>query len=161
MNAEDGSVSAEGRGSEGTGGEETGNEESPGSASGATSTEERVQEALCEVIDPCSAATGSRLNVVEMGLVKAVDVESGDGEGDHVTVDMMLTSPMCHMVPYFYQEIEERVGDLPGVESATLETDGGLEWTEEMLTEEAKRKRQAVLDDQAERYRREVGLASE
>lgn len=125
-------------------------------ATGATPTEERVREVLREVVDPCSAATGSRLDVVEMGLVKGVEVESGDGDGEHVQVDLQLTSPMCHMVPYFYEEIEGRVGDLPGIGSATLETDGGLEWTEDEMTEEAKRKRQAVLDGYEDRYREEL-----
>lgn len=124
------------------------------------STEARVREALRDIIDPCSAATGSCLDVVEMGLVKRIDVEPGD-DGDQVEVDLRLTSPMCHQVPYFYEEIEGTVGDLEGVASATLDTDYGLEWTEDMLSEEAKRKRQAVLDDQEARYRREMGLASE
>lgn len=149
-------MSAEDRGSEESSVDE-GGEESSEPATGATSTEERVREALSEVVDPCSAATGSRLNVVEMGLVEDIEVEEGDGDGDQVQVDLRLTSPMCHMVPYFYEEIEGRVGDLPGVASATLETDGGLEWTEDEMTEEAKRKRQAVLDGYEERFRE--GLA--
>ena len=124
----------------------------------ATTTEARVRDALRDVIDPCSAATGSRLDVVEMGLLAGVEVEPGEA-GDHVRVDLRLTSPMCHQVPYFYEEIEGTVGDLPGVSSATLETDHGLEWTEEMLSEEAERKRQAVLDDQEARYRREIEAA--
>ena len=129
-------------------------------AGDATGTEARVREALREVIDPCSAATGSCLDVVEMGLVKRIGVEE-DEDGAHVEVDLRLTSPMCHQVPYFYEEIEGTVGDLEGVASATLDTDYGLEWTEDMLSEEAQRKRQAVLEDQEARYRREMGLASE
>ena len=139
---------------------EDGASESSGPASGAAVTEARVRDALREVVDPCSAATGSCLNVVEMGLVKRIDVETGE-DGDHVDVDLRLTSPMCHQVPYFFEEIEGRVGDLAGVASATLDTDYGLEWTEEMLSEEAQRKRQAVFDEQEARYRREMGLSSE
>lgn len=142
------------------GGEESsvdeGGEGSPGPATGATPTEERVREVLREVVDPCSAATGSNLDVVEMGLVEGIEVEHGEGDGDHVQVDLRLTSPMCHMVPYFYEEIEGRVGDLPGIASATLETDGGLEWTEDEMSEEAKRKRQEVLDGYEARYQEEL-----
>ena len=136
-----------------------GGERSSGPANEATPdtpTEDRVREALCEVVDPCSAATGSRLNVVEMGLVESIEVDDRHGDGAHVQVDLHLTSPMCHQVPYFYEEIEGRVGDLPGVASATLDTDLGLEWTEEEMTDEAKRKRQAVLDGYEERYREEI-----
>ncbi|WP_242406155.1 metal-sulfur cluster assembly factor [Halostagnicola larsenii] len=109
-----------------------------------------VRESLREVVDPCSAATGSNLDIVEMGLVKSVDVS-----GSHVQVSMRLTTPACHMVPYFFEEVEGRVGELSGVESVELETDGGFEWSEEMLSDAAKRKRQAVLDDQEARYRKE------
>jgi len=110
----------------------------------------RVCERLREVVDPCSAATGSNLDIVEMGLVKSVDVDDG-----HVDVEMRLTSPMCHMVPYFYEEVESGVGDLDGVGSVELDTDAGFEWSEELLSEDAKRKRQEVLDEQAARYEAE------
>lgn len=130
-------------------------EETVGGPRESSTVEARVSDALRDVIDPCSAATGSNLNVVEMGLVKGIEVEPGDGEGARVRIDLRLTSPMCHMVPYFYEEIEGRVDDLPGVASAELGTDHGLEWTEAMMSEEAKRKRQAVLDEQEARYRRE------
>jgi metal-sulfur cluster biosynthetic enzyme len=108
---------------------------------------ERVRERLRGVVDPCSAATGSNLDIVEMGLVKSVEVDGG-----HVDVEMRLTSPMCHMVPYFIEEVEDGVGDLGGVEAVELETDHGFEWSEEMMSAEAKRKRQAVLDEHASRY---------
>lgn len=94
---------------------------------------ESVRERLNEVVDPCSAATGSNLNIVEMGL----------------------TSLMCHMVPYFYEEVEDRLGELPSVESVELETDTGFEWDESMMSEEAKRRRQSVLDEHVSRYRSE------
>lgn len=109
-----------------------------------------VRESLQEIVDPCSAATGSNLNIVEMGLVKSIDVSES-----HVQVSMRLTTPACHMVPYFFEEVEGRVGELSGVESVELETDGGFEWSEEMLSETAKEKRQAVLDEQEARYREE------
>ena len=115
------------------------------------SAEERVREALGEVVDPCSAATGSNLDVVEMGLIKEVDVTDG-----HAHVEMRVTTPTCHMIPYFDKEVVERVEAVEGIESVELETDMGFEWTEEMMSEEAKRKRQAVLDEQEARYRREI-----
>ncbi|QSW98202.1 metal-sulfur cluster assembly factor [Haloterrigena alkaliphila] len=111
---------------------------------------DRVRERLREIVDPCSAATGSNLDIVEMGLVKSIDVD-----GDRVRVEMRLTTPMCHMVPYFNKEVEERLRDLPGIESVEFETDGGFEWSEELMTDEAQRRRQAVLDEHESRYRRE------
>lgn len=117
------------------------------------SLHERVTDELRDVVDPCSAATGSSLDVVEMGLIKSVEIENG-----HVDIQMRLTTPACHMLPYFYEEIEGRVGALSEVESVELETDGGFEWHEGMMSEEAKAKRRAVLAEQEARFRREQGL---
>jgi metal-sulfur cluster biosynthetic enzyme len=108
---------------------------------------ERVRDALREIVDPCSAANGSNLDIVEMGLVKNIEVNDSD-----VRVEMRLTTPACHMVPYFIEEIEKRVGALSGVESVEVETDDGMEWNAEMMSEEAKEKRQAVIEKQRSRY---------
>lgn len=90
---------------------------------------EQIRGCLAEVIDPCSAATGVRLSVLDMGLVRSIDVEGGQ-----VTVSLRLTSPVCTMVPYFIREVEERVADLPGVRSVRCETDLGLAWEPGMMT---------------------------
>lgn len=107
----------------------------------AAPTASAVREALREIVDPCTAATGSNLDVVEMGLVESVDVAEGT-----VRVSMHLTTPACHMVPYFITEIEDRVEPLAGVEAVTVDTDDGLTWTADMMSESARAKRRAVLD---------------
>lgn len=112
---------------------------------------DRVREECREVVDPCSAATGSNLDIVEMGLVKSIDVTEGD-----VTIELRLTTPTCNMVAYFVEEIERRVSSLPDVTSVVVEPDNGFEWTEDMMSDEAKRRRQAVLDKHAERYREKL-----
>jgi metal-sulfur cluster biosynthetic enzyme len=114
-------------------------------------TEARVREALREVVDPCSAATGSNLNIVEMGLVEAIDVTDG-----HVTVSMRLTTPACFMIPQFDREITASVEPLDGVASVDLETDAGLEWSEELMSEEARERRRAMLDERAAERREEI-----
>jgi metal-sulfur cluster biosynthetic enzyme len=110
-------------------------------------TAERVRDRLREIVDPCTAATGSNLDVVEMGLVEAVDVTDGE-----VTVEFRLTTPACHMVPYFIEEIESRVDPLDGVDSVTVDTDDGMEWTPDMMTEAARERRQATLDGYEAHY---------
>jgi metal-sulfur cluster biosynthetic enzyme len=117
-------------------------------------TRAEVREACRAVVDPCSAATGSNLDVVEMGLVKSIDLADG-----HVAVEMRLTTPTCEMAPFFVEEIEERVGALPDVESVDCVVDHGFEWTPDMMSEEAARRRRAVLDERIERGRER--LASE
>lgn len=112
---------------------------------------EHIRDCLREIVDPCSAATGSNLNIVEMGLVKEINIS-----GDHVDVEMHLTTPLCHMIPYFKKETEQRIGDLKEVHSVELTTDDGTEWTEEYMSEAATRKRQAVLNDQRAKYECEM-----
>ena len=102
---------------------------------------DRVRDELRAVVDPCTAATGSNLDIVEMGLLREVEVSDGA-----VRVAMRLTTPACHMVPYFITEIEDRIEPLPGVETVTVDTDDGLQWGPEMMSETATAKRQAVLD---------------
>lgn len=105
-------------------------------------TVEEVRRELRGIVDPCTAATGSNLDIVEMGLVKNIEVSDGQ-----VRVDMRLTTPACHMVPYFIREIQEHVQPLSGVTEATVETDRGLEWTPNMMSGEAREKRQKLLDN--------------
>jgi len=115
--------------------------------------EERARDALRDVVDPCSAATGSNLNIVEMGLVKEIEVDVDDG---HANVEMRLTTPMCHMIGYFIDQVEDRLTGLEHVERVDLDTDDGMEWSEELMSEEAQAKRQAVLDGYEDRYREEL-----
>ena len=88
-------------------------------------TVEEVVASLRGIVDPCSAATGVPLSIVDMGLVRRL-VEI---DGDEVRVELRLTSPLCHQVPYFLMEIERLVGALDGVHSVTCDYDLGREWT--------------------------------
>ena len=106
-----------------------------------------VEERLDDVIDPCSAANGTNLSIVDMGLIRSLDVEDG-----HVAVDLYLTTPGCMMLPYFHDEITDAVGSLPGVESVEVTTDSGFEWRPGMMTDEARRARKAHLEDLEETY---------
>lgn len=102
---------------------------------------DRVRTALREVVDPCSAAAGTDLDIVEMGLVESVEVDGGT-----VHVDMRVTTPACTMVAYFLHEIETHVEPLPGVREVTVSVDAGFEWSEEMLSDDARRRREDLLE---------------
>ena len=86
-------------------------------------TVEEVVASLRGIIDTCSAATGVPLSIVDMGMVRHVAIE-----GDEVRVELRLTTPLCHQVPYFLMEIERLVGALDGVRSVTCDHDLGVEW---------------------------------
>jgi len=77
-------------------------------------TAEQVRDALAEVKDP-----ELDLGILELGLVYDIAAE-GDA-GEHVTVTMTLTSPMCPVGPMFKKSVEDKVRSLPGVSSANVD----------------------------------------
>ncbi|MDF9747811.1 metal-sulfur cluster assembly factor [Natrinema salsiterrestre] len=101
-----------------------------------SSLENRIRERLDEVIDPCSAANGTNLSIIDMGLLDEIDVDEG-----HVTVSMRLTTPFCMQLPYFVEEIDDRIGAIDEVTSVRLETDEGVDWHTGMMSEEAQKQR--------------------
>lgn len=103
-------------------------------------SETTVREQLDEVIDPCSAANGTDLSLVDMGLVDTIGID-----GAEVTVSIQLTTPGCTMAPYFVDEIDDRVGGLPGVNAVSVEFDDGFTWRPSMMTDEAREKRRQQL----------------
>lgn len=106
-----------------------------------------VRERLDGIVDPCSEARGTDISIVEMGLLKRIEVDDGT-----VHIELRITSPSCMMVGYFIEQAEERVGNLPGVETVTLSTDAGLSWRDEMISEEAKQRRREHQQALQERY---------
>lgn len=109
-----------------------------------------VRDRLDEIIDPCSEARGTDISIVEMGLLKKIDIDDG-----HVHVELRITSPSCMMVGYFIEQAQERVGTLPGVDEVTLETDAGLSWREDMIADEAQERRHEHQQALANRYEEE------
>lgn len=109
-------------------------------------TEADVRDRLDRIVDPCSEANGSNLSIVEMGLVDEIDID-----GSHVTVDLRVTSPHCMMLPAFIDGADEEVGSLPSVESVRVNFDDGMEWSDDMITEEGQRKREQAHSDQSRR----------
>lgn len=110
-----------------------------------------IRDRLENVIDPCSAANGTNLSIIEMGILDEIVINE-----NHVHVELMLTSPMCTMVPYFVKEIHNELIQLPEITEVEVSGDNGLRWTPSMLTEEAELKRKRVLDARDEAATEEV-----
>jgi metal-sulfur cluster biosynthetic enzyme len=89
---------------------------------------------LKQIIDPCSAANGTNFNLVEMGIVKEIDINNGE-----VCVKLRLTSPACFMLEFFSIEIRRRVGAVPGVTTVQVESDSGFEWEPRMMDQHKRR----------------------
>lgn len=111
-------------------------------------TVEAVHAALEGIVDPCSAATGVPLSILDMGLLRGVEIS-----GDEVLVDLRLTSPLCHQAPYFIMEVEQRVRALAGVRSVVCRTDIGIAWEPAMMRQEAVRRLTARRQELDARHR--------
>ena len=102
---------------------------------------ERIREELDAIKDPCSVASGIPLGLNEMGLVDTVEVEA-DGAA---LVRLRLTSPFCHMIGFFQQEMQRIVGALPEVTSVRIVADNGLDWSPSRISPAAQARREARL----------------
>ena len=88
-----------------------------------------VLEALSNVIDPELG-----LDFVELGLIYGVDVQ----ETGRVEVTFTLTTPACPIGPQVSEQMEEFVGDLPGVTEVVPTMVFTPPWSPEKMSEDAK-----------------------
>ncbi|HEX3318406.1 MAG TPA: metal-sulfur cluster assembly factor [Solirubrobacteraceae bacterium] len=91
-------------------------------------TVEEVTDALTEVIDPELG-----LDFVELGLIYEVEVDGGE-----VDVTFTLTSPGCPIGPQVTEQIEEFVGEVPGVQAVRSHMVFEPPWSPEKMSEDAK-----------------------
>jgi metal-sulfur cluster biosynthetic enzyme len=91
-------------------------------------TEEDITEALSNVIDPELG-----LDFVELGLVYDVAIDGGK-----VDITFTLTTPACPIGPQVSEQMEEFVGELPGVEQVVPTMVFTPPWTPEKMSEDAK-----------------------
>ena len=91
-------------------------------------TPEDVEDALTNVIDPELG-----LDFVELGLIYGIEIEGGD-----IHITFTLTTPACPIGPQVSEQMEEFVGELPGVESVTPTMVFTPPWSPEKMSEDAK-----------------------
>ena len=96
--------------------------------SDAEVTDERVLEALKNVIDPELG-----INIVDLGLVYDVAIED---ESVHITYT--LTTMGCPIGPLIEQQMEQLLATVEGVKGFEAEMVLRPPWTPEMMSEEAK-----------------------
>lgn len=90
--------------------------------------ESRVRSKLTQVLDPCSCLTDNPVNVIELGLVEDLSVDAGTAR-----IDLLLTSPGCSYYPNIVQDIEEKVGGIPGIEEVEVSQVSNEIWTEDRM----------------------------
>jgi len=89
---------------------------------------DEITEALSNVIDPELG-----LDFVELGLVYGVEVDGGT-----VNVTFTLTTPACPIGPQVKEQMEEFVGEVPGVEQVLTDMVFQPPWTPDRMSEDAK-----------------------
>jgi metal-sulfur cluster biosynthetic enzyme len=96
----------------------------------------RLEQALGEVLDPCSVFNGSRLSFLDLGMVDSVEFS----EPGRVTIRLLLDDPVCLYVAQIHDQIRQAALSVDGVEEVTVEFSGEAIWTEERATPETRRK---------------------
>lgn len=91
--------------------------------------EERVVDVLKTCFDP-----EIPVNIYDLGLIYEVRVE----EGNDVFVKMTLTSPACPVAETLPPDVENKIREIPDVNSAKVEITFDPPWDKDMMSEEAK-----------------------
>jgi len=95
--------------------------------------EPAVWEALKTCFDP-----EIPVNIVELGLVYGVKVQSFPGGGSSVTITMTMTAPGCEMADEIRNDVEWKVRALPGVAEVKVEVVFEPAWTPDRMSEAAR-----------------------
>lgn len=95
---------------------------------GASGIEARVRAALDTVRDPCSEVAGVPAGILEMGLVRSLEVWDGP-DGALVRVAIGVTEPTCLMGPSFVSGARERLAAVPGVACVEVTLSSDLDWS--------------------------------
>ena len=74
------------------------------------------------------------VDIYELGLVYKIDL-SDDGS---LVVDMTLTAPNCPMADFILEDVRMKLESIDGVKSVTVNIVFEPEWTQDMMSEEAK-----------------------
>ena len=90
---------------------------------------ERVIEVLKTCFDP-----EIPVDIYELGLIYEINVLPGND----VHIKMTLTSPACPVAETLPPEVEQKIKDMPDVNSATVELTFDPPWDKDMMSEEAR-----------------------
>lgn len=93
------------------------------------SLEERIKDVIKTCYDP-----EIPVNIWELGLIYKIKVD----QGNDVLVRMTLTSPACPVAETLPVEVENKIKEIPDVNSAKVEITFDPPWDKEMMSEEAK-----------------------
>ena len=103
---------------------------------------DRVRRALGDVEDPCMAAAGHDLSIVDLGLVRDVRVEAGE-----LVVEVTFTEIGCAFTHHVMDGIHRACEEVPGVADVRVVPTWQPTWSRDLLNVRARE----VLGDARER----------
>jgi metal-sulfur cluster biosynthetic enzyme len=100
----------------------------------ATLSQNEVLTALKDCYDP-----EIPVNIVDLGLIYDVRFAPAPDERQDVTVDMTLTAQGCPAHVMIGEQVKNRVEQMPGVRTATVNVVWNPPWTPERLSADARK----------------------
>jgi len=112
----------------------------------APTLENEAWAALERIYDPCSVATRSPLNIVDMGLVREVEIDAER----NVRVSICPTSPSCMLMASITEGAEKELATIEGAGEIEVRIDSEFFWTPEAMTERGQAELQRHRDARSE-----------
>ena len=92
--------------------------------------EDRVVELLKTVYDP-----EIPVNIYDLGLIYRIEVSDNLKRLD---VDMTMTAPSCPMADFIVEDVRQKLESIEGLTTVNVNLVFEPEWSQDMMTEEAK-----------------------
>jgi len=105
---------------------------------------DRVRTCLNEVIDPCSVTAGAPAGLVDMGLVRTLQVARREDGRTEAVVAIGITHPFCMMAGVFLNEVRKRLAEIEGLDHAEVSLDSETMWTPAEMTETYRQRLEAT-----------------
>ncbi len=90
---------------------------------------ERIVEVLKTCYDP-----EIPVDIYELGLIYEININ----DGNDVNIKMTLTSPACPVAETLPVEVEQKIKNIPDINTAKVEITFEPPWEKDMMSEEAK-----------------------
>lgn len=91
--------------------------------------EEKIVEMIKTVYDP-----EIPVNIYDLGLIYRIEVK----EDNSVDIDMTLTAPNCPAADFMLEDVRQKVESIEGIGTVNLQLVFEPEWSQDLMTEEAK-----------------------
>lgn len=91
--------------------------------------EQKIVEMIKTVYDP-----EIPVNIYDLGLIYRIELK----EDNCVDIDMTLTAPNCPAADFMMEDVRMKVESVEGISGVNLNLVFEPEWSQELMTEEAK-----------------------